>query len=70
MNRLILQGLRIKLDDVKGRWVEELSKVLWANQTIPLIPTNKSRFNLAFGIEVMILVKIGLPTMLIEHYNK
>ncbi|KAK3025881.1 hypothetical protein RJ639_042310 [Escallonia herrerae] len=35
MNRSILQGLKKKLDEAKGAWVDELPKVLWAYRTTP-----------------------------------
>ena len=28
INKVIMSGLKKKLDDVKGKWVEELSRVL------------------------------------------
>ena len=29
VNKVIVNGLKKRLDDVKGKWVEELSHVLW-----------------------------------------
>ncbi|XP_075667544.1 uncharacterized protein LOC142637124 [Castanea sativa] len=34
-NKVILAGLKKRLDDAKGRWVEELPHVLWAYRTTP-----------------------------------
>lgn len=65
-----MQGLKTKLCKDKGRWVEELYEVLLAYQTTPRVSTNKSPFNLTFGTEAMILVKIGILTMRIEHYEE
>lgn len=70
MNWTILQGLRTKLNEVKERWVDELLRMLWVYRTTPHILTNKFSFNLAFGIEAMILIKIGLPTIQIERYDE
>ena len=33
VNKIIISGLKKRLDDVKGRWVEELPHVLWTYQT-------------------------------------
>lgn len=35
MKRAILQGLRTRLDEVKGRWAEELPSMLWVYHTTP-----------------------------------
>ena len=34
-NKVIVNGLKKRLDDAKGRWVEELPHVLWAYRTTP-----------------------------------
>lgn len=50
--------------------MEELPGVLWAYRTTPHVPTNEYPFNLDFGIEAIILVKIELQTMMIEHFDE
>ena len=35
VNKVIMNGLKKRLDDAKGRWVEELPHVLWMYQTTP-----------------------------------
>ena len=35
VNKVIVNGLKKRLDDVKGRWVEELPHVLWIYRTTP-----------------------------------
>ena len=35
VNKVIVNGLKKRLDDAKGRWVEELPHVLWTYQTTP-----------------------------------
>ena len=35
INKVIVSGLKKKLDDAKGKWVEDLSHVLWSYQTTP-----------------------------------
>ena len=58
-NRTILHGLKIRLNEAKGLWVEELNSVLWAYRTTPHVPTGESPFSLAYG-EAMIPLEIGL----------
>ncbi|KAK3012296.1 hypothetical protein RJ639_012844 [Escallonia herrerae] len=68
-NRTLLQGLRKKLDGAKGLWVDELHKILWAYRTTTRNPTGKTPFNLAFGTEALIPVKIGLPSLRLLTYD-
>ncbi|RDY08897.1 Pro-Pol polyprotein, partial [Mucuna pruriens] len=61
-NKIILRGLRKRLEEAKGRWAEELPQVLWSYHTTPHSTTNETPFRLTFGIEAMILVEIGEPS--------
>ncbi|RDY01230.1 Tf2-9, partial [Mucuna pruriens] len=61
-NKVILQGLRRRLEEAKGRWAEELPQVLWSYHTTPHSTTNETPFHLTFGTEAMILVEIGEPS--------
>lgn len=38
--------------------------------TTPRTSINETSFNLVFGMEAVIPVEIGLPTMQIEHYDE
>ena len=67
---MILQGLRTKLDESKGKWAEKLPGVLWAYHTTTRTTTQETPFNLVFGTEAVIPVEIGLPTMRIDFYNE
>lgn len=69
-NRIILQGLRMKLDESKGKWTDELPRISWAYHTTLRTLTNETPFNLAFGTEAVIPDKIGLPTMRVKHFDK
>lgn len=35
VNKVIVNGLKKRLDEAKGKWVEELSHVLWTYRTTP-----------------------------------
>ena len=69
-NRTILHGLKTRLNEAKGLWIKELYPVLWAYRTTLRIPTGESPFNLAYGMEAMIPLKIGLPSTRVEQYNE
>ena len=65
-NRTLLHGLKTRLNEAKGLWVDELGSVLWAYRTTPRIPTGESPFSLAYGTEAMIPLEIGLPSSRVE----
>ncbi|RDY06849.1 Tf2-6, partial [Mucuna pruriens] len=61
-NRVILRGLRRRLEEAKGRWVEELPQVLWSYHTTPHSTTGETPFRLTYGSKAMIPVEIGEPS--------
>ena len=61
-NKSIVNGLKKRLDDSKGRWTEELTSVLWAYQTTLRRSTEEIPFLMTYSVEAIILVEIGLPT--------
>ena len=61
VNRIILDGLKKQLDEVKGRWAEELPSVLWSYRMMPQTATWKTPFKLTYGCEAMIPVEVGQP---------
>ena len=40
---IIVSGLKKRLDDAKGKWVEELPHVLWMYQTMPRLDVQQER---------------------------
>ncbi|KAK3038382.1 hypothetical protein RJ639_030282 [Escallonia herrerae] len=70
MNRSILQGLKKKLDEAKGAWVDELPKVLWAYRTTPHSVTEETPFLLCFGTEALLPVEVSLPTVRVLQFSK
>ena len=54
-----MQGLKKRLDEKKGNWVEELNNVIWAYRTTPKISTGKMPFRLTYGMDAVIPVEIG-----------
>ena len=52
----------MKLEEHKGLWVEELSNVLWAYITTSRASTGEIPFLLAYGVETMIPVEIGVQS--------
>ena len=62
-NKAILGNMRMNLEDKKGAWLEELSKVLWAQRTTKKRVTDESPFALVFGTEAVLPTEAGLPTL-------
>jgi hypothetical protein len=61
-NKIILSGIKKKLEKVKGKWVEELPSVLWTHRTIVRKSTGETPFTLAYRVEAVIPLEIGIPT--------
>ena len=61
-NKVILDGIKKRLEEAKGRWVEELPSVMWTHRTTRRRSTRETPFALAYGVEAVIPLEIGLPT--------
>ncbi|RVW44064.1 Pol polyprotein [Vitis vinifera] len=59
----LITALKKRLEQAKGKWVEELPGVLWAYRTTPGRPTGNTPFALAYGMDAVIPTEIGLPTI-------
>ena len=59
-NKTLLSALKKMLEQVKGKWVEELLGILWAYQATPGRPTTP--FTLAYGMDAIIPTEISMPT--------
>ncbi|MCI03789.1 gypsy retrotransposon integrase-like protein, partial [Trifolium medium] len=66
-NRVILRGLKRRLNENKKNWVEELENVLWAYRTTPHSTTGETPFRLVYGTEAVIPVEIGEPSRRTEQ---
>ena len=70
VNKVIVNGLKKRLDDVKGRWVEDLSHVLWTYRTTPHRSTGEIPFSMTYGAEIVIPLKTGFPTLRTTSFNQ
>ena len=50
------------LEKAKGKWVDKLPRVLWAYRITPRRSTRTTPFALAYGMETVIPIEIGMPT--------
>ena len=58
-----MNGFKKRLDDVKGKWVEELPHVLWTYRTTPRRSTGETPFSMIYGAESVIPLETGFPTL-------
>ncbi|XP_052177535.1 uncharacterized protein LOC127791591 [Diospyros lotus] len=54
VNKIIKHALKMKLEDRKGAWADELQTVLWAYRTTARTSTAETPFSLVYGSEAMI----------------
>ena len=64
--RTLKAALKTKLQDLKGKWVEYLPKVLWAYRTTRRSATQETPFALAFGTKAIAPIEVELKSPRIE----
>ena len=63
VNKVIVSGLKKRLDNAKGKWVEELSHVLWTYWTTHRRSTRETPFSMTYGAKAIIPLEIGFPML-------
>jgi len=74
-NRVLLRGLKRRLDKAKGTWVEEVPRIVWAYHTTPQSTTRETPLSFVYGSDAMIPMEIqeNSPRFLnfvVEESNK
>ena len=69
-NRTLLKIIKVKLDEAKGAWPEELPNVLWAYRTTTRTPTGETPFRLTNGTETVISVEVGITNIRQDMFHK
>ncbi|XP_019230728.1 PREDICTED: uncharacterized protein LOC109211633 [Nicotiana attenuata] len=69
-NKVIIQNLKKKLEAAKGKWLEELPGVQWAYRTTTKSSTGETPFSLVYGVEALIPVEVGEPTLRFSQSNE
>ena len=64
-----MNGLKKRLDDAKGKWVEELPHVLWTYRTTPRRSTGETPFSMTYGTETVIPLETGFPTLKTSSFS-
>ena len=74
-NRILLRGLKRRLEKAKGAWEEEVPRIVWAYHTTPQTSTMETPFSLVYGSDAMIPVEIHessprFPSFVAEESNE
>ena len=69
VNKVIVNGLKKRLDDAKGKWVEELSHVLWTYRTTPRRSTEETPFSMTYGAKNIIPLETGFLTLKTSSFS-
>lgn len=69
-NKMIVSGLKKRLEGAKGNWVEELLNILWAYQTTPRRSTGETTFSMTYGTEAVIPIEISLSSMRVIDFMR
>jgi len=64
-----VNGLKKRLDDTKGKWVGELSHVLWTYRTTPRRSTGETPFSITYGTEAVIPLETEFPTLRMSFFT-
>ena len=62
-----MDGLKKRLEEAKGKWVDELPYVMWTYRTMPRRSTSETHFSMTYGSKAVILTEIGFPTPRSDH---
>ena len=69
INKVIVNGIKKRLNDANEKWVEELSHVLWTYQTTPRRSTRETPFSMTYGAEAVIPLETGFPMLKTSSFS-
>ncbi|KAK4383487.1 hypothetical protein Sango_2771000, partial [Sesamum angolense] len=64
-NSILVQGIKVKLEQTGGQWVDALLGVPWSYRTTHRSTTGETSFNLVYGSEAEIPARAELQTFII-----
>ena len=68
-NRIILDGLKKRIEKSRNNWVDEILPILWAYRTTCRVTTGATPFMLAYGAEAVVPVEISHSSPRIQAFN-
>lgn len=69
-NKVILEGLKRKLDDAKGLWAELLPKMFWLYHTTPYSNIKETMVSMVYRENFVSPVEIDTPLWRRAQFNK
>ena len=69
INKTIKHNLKVKLQDLKRRWVDELPKILQASRTIARTSIGEILYSFTYSYEVMVPIEIRAGPLRRENYD-
>ena len=69
-NRSLLKIIKTSLEGAKSIWPDELPSILWEYRTTARKPIGEMPFRLAYGIDAVIPVEVGLTSYHVKNYNE
>ena len=70
VNKVMVNGLKKRLDDLKGRWVEDLPHVLWKYRTTPRWSTRETPFSMTYGVKAVIPLETSFPMLRTSTFTR
>ncbi|KAL8116195.1 hypothetical protein AgCh_022622 [Apium graveolens] len=68
-NRIILDGLKKRIEKSRNNWVDEILPILWAYRTTCRVTTGATPFMLAYGAEAVVPLEISHSSPRIQAFN-
>ncbi|XP_063942737.1 uncharacterized protein LOC135150384 [Daucus carota subsp. sativus] len=68
-NRIILDGLKKRVEKAHGSWAEETLPILWAYRTTCKVSTGATPFQLAYGAEAVVPLEITHTSPRVQQYE-
>lgn len=69
-NRTFMNGIKKRLDNVKGNWLEDLPSVLWSYQMTPRTRKKEAPFSLTYATEAIFPPQLLKRSMRMTRFNK
>jgi len=74
-NRVLLRGLKRRLEKSKRTWAQEVPRIVWAYHTTPQSTTKETPFSLMYWLDAMIPIEIQessprFQNFVVEESNK
>lgn len=73
-NGMVLQGIKaqdfVGLHPYTGKWVDQLSSVLWSLRTMPSRATGQSPFLLVHGVEAMLSSEVEFESLRFRNFKE